>query len=297
MTADNIDTREASARLYEGRYPIYRGGAECPHVPDLVGHVRGRETFTGQALEDLKEHLRLCRFCARQVEIAARRFSRPLPADFTPPETVLEEPGGRKKVEKSPLQVEDSPSGGRAEETWAPTASETRPGRPRGLRESQARRDFETIYPPLIVELARKRLPEADAQELARSIHRKVVEALRSREYDPATGSFRGWLFAILRREFVSFAGSQLSPELLSNLPGREEFDREFARQTMCWAGEQVSAEFDRDTWLAFRRTEIEEQSLKDTAAELGISLAEVVRRTGEVVTRINEMIEQNTIE
>ncbi len=40
---------------------MYGSGAECPHILDLLG---------------LAEHLHRCRFCSRQMEIAARRHSR-----------------------------------------------------------------------------------------------------------------------------------------------------------------------------------------------------------------------------
>src|SRR5438067_2431834 len=60
MSGGKAGPHRTSARANEERYPRFEGGAECPTILDLL-KVEG--------------HLRVCPFCARQMEIAARRHA------------------------------------------------------------------------------------------------------------------------------------------------------------------------------------------------------------------------------
>ena len=77
----------------------------------------------------------------------------------------------------------------------------TRPSllaRIRDPRDERAWREFAEIYGPLLVRLARANgLQEADASDLAQEVFRSVARSVEGHGYDPARGSFRGWLFGI----------------------------------------------------------------------------------------------------
>ena len=81
----------------------------------------------------------------------------------------------------------------------------TRPSllvRIRDPRDEPAWQEFAEIYGPLIVRLGlAKGLQEADAADLAQEVFSSVARSAETGGYDPARGSFRGWLFGIARNK------------------------------------------------------------------------------------------------
>jgi hypothetical protein len=80
----------------------------------------------------------------------------------------------------------------------------TRPSllvRIRDSRDAQAWCQFVDIYAPLIHGYARKHgLQDADAADLTEDVLGIVARSIPKLEYDPKRGSFRGWLFTIVRK-------------------------------------------------------------------------------------------------
>src|SRR3954467_4923767 len=65
---------------------------------------------------------------------------------------------------------------------------------------------FVEIYAPLVYRFARQRgLQDADAADLAQEVLQAVAAAGRRLEYDPARGTFRGWLFTVARNRLHNF--------------------------------------------------------------------------------------------
>src|SRR5207247_9359820 len=69
--------------------------------------------------------------------------------------------------------------------------------------------EFVHLYAPIIYGFARKRgLQDADAADLMQEVLRSVSGVAHRLEYDPARGTFRGWLFTVTRDKVVNFLES-----------------------------------------------------------------------------------------
>src|SRR5271156_487140 len=70
--------------------------------------------------------------------------------------------------------------------------------------------EFVRLYAPVIYGFARKRgLQDADAADLMQEVLRSVSMAAERLEYDPARGTFRGWLFTVTRNKVFNFLDSR----------------------------------------------------------------------------------------
>src|SRR5437868_12289063 len=121
----------------------------------------------------------------------------------------------------------------------------------RDRRDEQAWAEFLEIYAPLIDRLARRKgLQDADAADLSQEVFRAVALAIERQEYDPAKGSFRGWLFRIARNLAVNSlvrqarhpcgTGDTAMRRFLEALPAPDAedsalFDTEYRRQLLYW--------------------------------------------------------------
>ena len=106
---------------------------------------------------------------------------------------------------------------------------------------------FVDVYQPLIHGFARKHgLQEADAADLTQDVLQAVTGGIRRLDYDPRRGSFRGWLFTVVRNKLRNFLASQKRPgratgdpdaqHRLQEVPAREEdqtawWDQEYERR------------------------------------------------------------------
>jgi RNA polymerase sigma-70 factor (ECF subfamily) len=192
-----------------------------------------------------------------------------------------------------------------------PEAPQTQPSllvRLRDARDERAWAQFVDVYAPLVYGYARRRgLQNADAADLTQVVLRVVASAIQRWDYDPQRGSFRGWLFTIVRSKLATFLGRKPDPcrgtgdtatqLLLEARPAPEDdsaiWDREYEQRLFAWAAEQVRGQVREATWLAFWQTAIEGKPGKEVAGSLGLSLAAVRLAKSRVLARLRALVQQ----
>jgi RNA polymerase sigma factor (sigma-70 family) len=179
----------------------------------------------------------------------------------------------------------------------------------RDARDEGAWSQFVELYAPLVFGFARKHgLQDADAADLTQDVLQAVSGGIRKLDYDPRRGSFRGWLFTVVRNKLRNFLAAQRRPgrgtgdpdagRLLHELPAPEEdqtewWDREYERRVFAWASEQVRGAFQESTWQAFWQTAVEGRTGPEVARTLGMSVAAVYLAKGRVTARLKDLIQE----
>ena len=173
--------------------------------------------------------------------------------------------------------------------------------------DAEAWRQFFELYAPVIYGFARKRgLQDADAADLMQDVLRSVAGAAERLNYDPAKGTFRGWLYSVTRNKIFNFldkqrhhargsgdSGSQRRlEELAAPEEDREEWDRDYERHRFNWAAERIREEFQETTWQAFWMTAVDGLSAKDAGSKLTMSPGAVYVAKSRVIARLREEIE-----
>ena len=177
----------------------------------------------------------------------------------------------------------------------------------RDTRDDRAWAQFVELYAPLVFRFARKHgLQDADAADLTQDVLQAVSGGIRNFDYDPRRGTFRGWLFTVVRNKLRNFLAVQDRPgrgrgdtdaqHRLQELPAREEdqsawWDEEYERRVFAWAAEQARGAFSEATWQAFWQTAVEGKTGPQAAQALGMSVAAVYLAKGRVMNRLKDII------
>jgi RNA polymerase sigma-70 factor (ECF subfamily) len=188
---------------------------------------------------------------------------------------------------------------------------QTRPSllaRIRDAGDRQGWSQFVEVYAPLIYGLARRHgLQDADAADLTQDVLRVVARSVKGFEYDPERGSFRGWLFTLVRNELRDTlsrrrpgraAGGTDAQDRLDALPAPEDdlaarWDREHERRLFDYASVRVRGEVQETTWRAFWQTAVEGREPKEVAKGLGMTIAAVYLAKSRVMARLREQVRQ----
>jgi RNA polymerase sigma factor (sigma-70 family) len=176
----------------------------------------------------------------------------------------------------------------------------------RDPRDEAAWREFVDLYGPLVYGFARKQgLQDADAADLGQEVLRAVAGAVSRLDYDPRRGSFRSWLFTIVRNKLSHWRRAQrnrlrdcdegAAAVLLEQCPAparqEAEWEAEWEQRLFSWACAEVRRDVTETTWQAFWRTAIEDQPGKQVAADLGLSVAAVYLAHSRVLARLKELV------
>jgi RNA polymerase sigma-70 factor (ECF subfamily) len=183
----------------------------------------------------------------------------------------------------------------------------------RDPEDHEAWRQFVDLYTPLIYQFARKRgLQDADAADLTQIVLQTLTRNIQDLDYDPQQGTFRGWLFAVVRNQMHKLlaqlkrspqgTGDSGAQQFLENLPAREDeevalWEQEYARQLFLWAADQVRRDFEDSSWQAFWQTAVEGKSAKQTALALGMTIGAVYTAKSRVLDRIRKKSQQLQLE
>lgn len=166
-------------------------------------------------------------------------------------------------------------------------------------------REFIETYRPLIYGFCiNHQLQEADANDVTQEVMKAIARSITNFEYDPKKGRFRSWLFTVTRSKFNNLLESKYKhPQgsgdtdmvrFIEDQPAKEtteDWDKEFKKQTLANAMEAVQFEFSEKTWEAFISTAINQESGKDVAERLDLSLGAVYIARSRVTTRLKEWI------
>jgi RNA polymerase sigma-70 factor (ECF subfamily) len=177
----------------------------------------------------------------------------------------------------------------------------------RDNRDAEAWGQFVEIYAPLVYALARRHgVQDADAADLTQEVLQTVLRSAPTFVYDPARGSFRGWLLTVARNRLRKWANDEKRPTLgcdsaearraLEGQPAPAEevsrWEQEYRQRLFEWAAEKVRPSFRPATWQAFWRTAVEYQDAHAVAAELGMSVGAVYIARSRILARIKEEIQ-----
>jgi RNA polymerase sigma factor (sigma-70 family) len=186
----------------------------------------------------------------------------------------------------------------------------TRPSlllRLRDGRDAAAWAEFVDLYAPLVYGFARKHgLQDADAADVTQDVLQALVGAIGRLDYDPRRGTFRGWLFTVVRHKLQHFldrrrrhkpgSGDSGVQNLLELQPAPEQlpqWERDYQQRLWDWAAEQVRRTCSETTWQAFWLTAVAELSSKEAARRLGVSVAAVYLAKRRVLTRLQSLIQE----
>ena len=166
--------------------------------------------------------------------------------------------------------------------------------------------EFVDLYAPLVYGYCRKQgLQDADAADRCQDVLCAIAGAVGRLEYDPKRGSFRNWLFTVVRRKLSNWRrarrsrpddGDRTAPDrLLEGCPAPggadADWEAEWERRLFAWACEQVRRDVTHTTWQAFWRTAMDGQPSKRVAADLGLTRTAVYLARRRVVARLKELV------
>ena len=174
--------------------------------------------------------------------------------------------------------------------------------------DAEAWGQFVALYGPLIYQFARKQgLQDADASDLTQIVLQAVSDGAKKFQYDPQRGTFRSWLFKVVRNQLGKFRSSQRglirgsgdtgAHKMLDDLPDAEAasevWDLQYERQLFLWAAERVNGRCDVATWQAFWQTAVVGKSGQEIAESLGMSVGAVYTSKSRILDRIRKEIQQ----
>ncbi len=175
----------------------------------------------------------------------------------------------------------------------------------RNTKDKEAWARFVQIYTPVVYRYCKRhRLRGADAADVSQDVLMAIARAMPRFNYDPSQGTFRAWLFTVVRSKLSTFA-SRLARQIqgtgetdvhlnLAAQPSPEEeadWDKECAQRLFDWASEEIKKESSEKTYQAFWRTAVKNQPTSEVAAALGMTVGAVYIARSRVMAQIRARI------
>lgn len=181
----------------------------------------------------------------------------------------------------------------------------------RELDDREAWNEFVERYTPRIYGWCRRhRLQETDAADVTQEVLGKLVKVIRSFQYDPRQGSFRGWLKTVTNNAVRDFlddlsrpgrgsgdtrVGESLTaiqdPVAIGELTAA--LDEEAERTLLREAEERVRLRVQPQTWEAYRLSAVDALPAAEIAARLAMPIAEVYVAKSRVIKWLREEVER----
>jgi RNA polymerase sigma factor (sigma-70 family) len=172
-------------------------------------------------------------------------------------------------------------------------------------RDNHAWNQFAEVYLPMVHRYCLRRgLQDADATDASQDVMNAVSRAVAKFEYDPAHGSFRDWLFVVVRSKLNNFFHKQARRErgtgrtsmqqILSAQPAAEEtiqWDDDCRRQLFEWAAKRARAEFKDSTWKAFYMSAVEAKPTGEITRATGLSAGAIYIAKSRVLARLRQLV------
>jgi len=167
--------------------------------------------------------------------------------------------------------------------------------------------EFAQLYTPLIYRFARQSgLQDADASLVTQDVLVTVARTIHRFEYNPKSGSFRGWLKVVTRsrlNDFLRAQGREVQGtgdtgmlHLIDEQPDASQpdlWEREFRRTLFEWAVERIRCDFEDTTWQAFWQTSVGGRETRDVAETLEMSVGAIYIARSRVLARLRKEIEE----
>lgn len=166
--------------------------------------------------------------------------------------------------------------------------------------------DFVTVYEPFLRHLVtRLGVPPRHTEDVVQQVLLAIVRSVDGWTDDGKAASFRRWVATVARNIVIKFMGRERKHpggyggsdliELLEQLPATPDAEQtnQYEHELIVWAAEQVRGEFIDTSWTAFWATVIDGQSVRDVAAELGISRGSIYMSRSRIMARIRKKVDE----
>lgn len=174
----------------------------------------------------------------------------------------------------------------------------------RDPRDGPAWAQFAQVYLPMVERYCLRRgLQHADAIDVSQEVMKAVSGAMARFKYDPAHGSFRDWLFVVVRSKLNDFFNRQRSRERgsgrtsvlqrLNEEPAPQEtadWMDDCRRELLAWAVKQARHEFESKTWRAFVMVAVQGRTVKEVAAATGLTTNAIYIARSRVQARLRRL-------
>jgi RNA polymerase sigma factor (sigma-70 family) len=181
--------------------------------------------------------------------------------------------------------------------------------RMRNPEDRRAWSEFVELYGPLLFNFcANPGLQRADVEDVVQEALRSIASAIQRFEYDPEKGTFRSWLFTIVRSKMNNHfrkgakrehgTGRSTVMRMIEETPSDTEeadWDVEYHRHVFKWAAGQVKPKVTEQSWNAFWMTAVEDRDPTEVANELGMGRGAVYVAKSRTIARMRHTIESAT--
>jgi len=162
--------------------------------------------------------------------------------------------------------------------------------------------EFFEIYAPVVRIYCRQRkIQPADVEDIVQDVMSRVARSIKSFDYDPGKGRFRGWLGTVAANQIKSFLNGKSNEN--GGMP-REAFSSQdvwsdpdsdwvdlFYERVFQVACNRCRAEFVEQTWACFESTWVRNESASDVANSFGIPVHSVYVNKSRVLKRLESEV------